>query len=139
MVRYVRVLKIEKRYEPARGALLIKTMIDTNNFYSSLNLRDFIHLIPEKLLTNLTPYICALFIFWCFVVTWTVYFGLDAHFVRGNHLYRFGYKKASKIGFCWCDYDEMKVHVESFQNPVLECFYDLWLWFYASLKFWEKG
>ena len=39
MVRYVRVLKIEKRYEPARGALLIKTMIDTNNFYSSLNLR----------------------------------------------------------------------------------------------------
>ena len=41
MVRYVRVLKIEKRYEPARGALLIKTMIDTNNFYSSLNLRDF--------------------------------------------------------------------------------------------------
>ena len=40
MVRYVRVLKIEKRYEPARGALLIKTMIDTNNFYSSLNLRE---------------------------------------------------------------------------------------------------
>ena len=44
MVRYVRVLKIEKRYEPARGALLIKTMIDTNNFYSSLNLRDFLQL-----------------------------------------------------------------------------------------------
>ena len=40
MVRYVRVLKIEKRYEPARGALLIKTMIDTDNFYSSLNPRE---------------------------------------------------------------------------------------------------
>ena len=45
MVRYVRVLKIEKRYEPARGALLIKTMIDTNNFYSSLNLRETLSLI----------------------------------------------------------------------------------------------
>ena len=72
-----------------------------------------------------------IFIFWCFFVTWTTHFGLDAHFVRGNHLYRFGYKKASKIEFCWCNCDEMKVHVESFQNPVLECFYDLWSWFYA--------
>jgi len=26
----------------------------------------------------------------------------------------------------------LKVCVESFQNPVLECFYDLWLCFYAN-------
>ena len=52
MVRYVRVLKIEKRYEPARGALLIKTMIDTNNFYSSLNLRVFIVIFFKDLKTR---------------------------------------------------------------------------------------
>ena len=34
MVRYVRVLKIEKRSEPARGALLFKIMIDSKDFYS---------------------------------------------------------------------------------------------------------
>ena len=28
----------------------------------------------------------------------------------------------------------LKVCVLSFQNPVLECLYDLWLWFYAHLK-----
>ena len=80
-----------------------------------------------------------IFISWCLFVTQTVHFGLDAIFVRANHLYRLGYKKAPKIAFCWCNYHKMKVYVESFQNPVLECFYDLWLWFYASLKFWEKG
>ena len=37
-----------------------------------------------------------IFIFWCLFVTRTTHFGLDAHFVRGNHIYRFGYKKASK-------------------------------------------
>ena len=80
-----------------------------------------------------------IFIFWCLFVTQTVHFGLDANFHSVNHPYRLGYKKASKIEFCWCDCHKMKVRVESFQNPVLECFYDLWLWFYASLKFWEKG
>ena len=80
-----------------------------------------------------------IFVFWCIFVTQTVHFGLDAIFVWGNHLYRLGYKMHQQIEFCWCDFDKMKVHVESFQNPVLECFYDLWLWFYASLKFWEKG
>ena len=49
MVRYVRVLKIEKRYEPARGALLIKTMIDTDNFYSSLNPREFFNFLPKSI------------------------------------------------------------------------------------------
>ena len=34
MVRYVRVLKIEKRSKPARGALLFKIMIDSKDFYS---------------------------------------------------------------------------------------------------------
>ena len=70
------------------------------------------------------------FIFWYLFVTKTVNFALDARNGSGNHLYRFGDKKASKITFCWCNYHKMKVHVESFQNPVLECFYDLWLWFY---------
>ena len=49
-----------------------------------------------------------IFMFWCFFVTWTTHFGLDAHFVRGNHLYRFGYKKASKnwillMQLWWCE------------------------------------
>ena len=37
-----------------------------------------------------------IFIFWCLFVTRTTHFGLDAIFVRGKHIYRFGYKKASK-------------------------------------------
>ena len=37
-----------------------------------------------------------IFIFSCLFVTWTAYFGLDAIFGPRNHLYRFGYKKASK-------------------------------------------
>ena len=36
-----------------------------------------------------------IFIFLCFFVTQTVHFGLDAIFVRANHLCRLGYKKAS--------------------------------------------
>ena len=66
-----------------------------------------------------------IFIFWYLFVTKTVNFALDARNGSGNHLYRFGYKKASKITFCWCNYHKLKVRVESFQNPVLECFYDL--------------
>ena len=37
-----------------------------------------------------------IFIFLRLFVTQTVHFGLDAIFVRANHLYRLGYKKASK-------------------------------------------
>ena len=53
-----------------------------------------------------------IFIFWCLFVTQTVHFGLDAIFVWANHLYRLGYKKASKIAFCWCNYHKLKVRVE---------------------------
>ena len=36
-----------------------------------------------------------IFAFWCLFVTQMVHFWLDAIFVRANHLYRLGYKKAS--------------------------------------------
>ena len=51
MVRYVRVLKIEKRSEPARGALLFKIMIDSKDFYSYICRRD-ISLVHEAININ---------------------------------------------------------------------------------------
>ena len=94
---------------------------------------DFESLEPILSISNF------IFIFWCLFVTQTVSSVWTTHFNSGNRLYRFGYKKAWKCKILHQQNHILKVCIESFQNPVLECLYDLWLWFYANFCVWQKG
>jgi len=57
------------------------------------------------------------------------------HFLRCTVLVT---KRYQKWKFCWCHFDFWKVWTVSFPKPSLECFYDLWLWFYVPLKLWRN-
>ena len=72
-----------------------------------------------------------IFIFWCLFVTQTVSSVRDQSFSGSKWCTVLVTKRHEKRKILHQQIHILKVCVKSFPNPVSECLYDLWLWFYA--------
>ena len=80
-----------------------------------------------------------IFIFWCLFVSQTVSSVWTTHFGPQEWYTVLVTKRHEKCKILHQQNHILKVCIQSFQNPVLECLYDLWLWFYANFCVWQQS
>ena len=80
-----------------------------------------------------------IFIFWCIFVTQTVSSAWLTQNLPPTNNTVLVTKRHENCKILHQQNYILKVCIKSFQNPVLECLYDLWLWFYANFYICQNG